>query len=120
MSKIKLLYVDDESINIKLFSLNFKKLYDLYSAISGAEGLKIIESVTIDVIVSDYKMPKMNGLEFLSKAKELNPNIKCFLVSAYMEAEIRHLTLGSTILEGYISKPWKRQNLIDLIAESVT
>jgi len=62
-----ILYVDDEPINLELFEMNFQKRFNVLKALSGAEGLKILESkADISFVVSDMKMPGMSGLEFIT------------------------------------------------------
>ncbi|NPA36972.1 MAG: response regulator, partial [Chlorobi bacterium] len=53
----KLLYIDDEPINLQLFRLNFQKDFDLFLAESGPEGLSILKNHEIPVIITDLKMP---------------------------------------------------------------
>lgn len=115
MKKTSLLYVDDEPINLKLFKLNFDKYFDLHIAESGIEGLQIIEENEISIIISDYKMPEMNGVEFIDEAKKRNTELICFLLSAYKESELKSFTNDSNSIDGFITKPWKRIDVLDRI-----
>jgi CheY-like chemotaxis protein len=82
--KISLLYVDDESINLKLFELNFKSKFRVVTALSGDEGLETLNNdPNISVVISDMRMPKMDGLEFITKAKQSFPNIVCYILTGY-------------------------------------
>ncbi|MBI9069484.1 MAG: response regulator [Salinivirgaceae bacterium] len=119
MKKTPLLYVDDEPINLKLFKLNFDKIFELHVAESGMEALKIIEENDISIIISDYKMPEMNGVEFIGEAKKRKDEFICFLLSAYKESELRSFTIESKNIDGYISKPWKRDDVLNLINKSL-
>ena len=72
--RVKILYVDDEIINLQLFEINFSKNYNVIIADNGFSGLEILENnPDISVVISDMKMPNMNGLEFIKKAKSSNP-----------------------------------------------
>jgi two-component system response regulator (stage 0 sporulation protein F) len=68
---ITILYVDDEQVNLRIFEINFRKRYNVITAVSGEQGLeKLEENGDIIVVVSDMKMPGMNGIEFIKKARE--------------------------------------------------
>ena len=60
-NKINVLYVDDEAINLELFKMAFKNIFDVLTAESGPAGLEIMSKYdTIQVVISDMKMPEMN------------------------------------------------------------
>ena len=72
--KIKILYVDDEQINLKLFIIGMRKNYDVITAENGLIGLEILaKNEDTKIVVSDMRMPKMNGLEFIKEAKRKYP-----------------------------------------------
>ena len=81
-SKITVLYIDDEPINLMLFEEIFSQNYEIITAGSGSEGLKILQSnPLIKVVISDMKMPVMNGIDFNSKAKTEFPDIVYFILT---------------------------------------
>jgi CheY-like chemotaxis protein len=55
------------------------------SAPNGEEGLKLFNSAPFDVVVTDYRMPRMNGAELIQKIRQLNPNIRVILLSGFVE-----------------------------------
>lgn len=108
----KVLFVDDEvnilkSIRRELFDSSFEVLV----AGSGYEGLKILERERIDVVVSDVKMPSMDGIQFLSFVKEKYPKINRIILSGFVEKS----TVVSSIIKGiansYFAKPWNTGTL---------
>ncbi len=111
MDKVKLLYVDDEEINLFLFEEMMGDKYDLVLASSGPEGLKKLrENLDIQVIISDLKMPKMNGLEMIYEAKKIKEELYCFILSGFeMVDEIRR-AMDMNIIIKYFMKPadWDR------------
>lgn len=111
MKKIKLLYVDDEEINLFLFEEMMGDKYDIVLAPNGPEGIqKIKENPDIEVIVSDLKMPIMNGLEMIYEAKKINSDLFCFILSGFeMIDEIRE-AMALKIIIKYFMKPadWDR------------
>jgi CheY-like chemotaxis protein len=54
-------------------------------AVSGEEGLKIFQSGTYDLVVTDYKMPGMTGAELIEKIRRLDPNVRIILLSGFVE-----------------------------------
>lgn len=82
--KVTLLYVDDEPINTMLFEANFYQNYCVLTAESGFKGLnKLKLNPEISGVISDMKMPEMNGIQFIREAKKEYSNIKYFLLSGY-------------------------------------
>ena len=53
---------------------------------TGEEGLKIFEACTFDVVVADYRMPRMNGVELIERIRKVNPQARVILLSGYVEA----------------------------------
>ena len=73
--KPKILYVDDESINLTLFKVSFKSDYMIQTSSSGEEALEILnKNQHFDIIISDQRMPGLTGTEFMIKAKKKSPN----------------------------------------------
>jgi len=111
-----ILYVDDEPINLRLFALNLKRYFNVLTANSAKEGIEILEkNPEICVVVSDMRMPEMNGIDFIKKARENRPDIKYFILTGYdITKEISDALLNNIISE-YFSKPFKSNEIIDII-----
>jgi len=105
--KTTILYVDDEPINLQVFEINFLDKYQVLTAESGLEGLGILKAHTdISVVISDMKMPKMDGLEFVKKAKESNPSIPFFILTGFdVTTEIED-AISKGIVHRYLGKPF--------------
>ncbi len=114
--KPKILYVDDEEINTLLFEINFKKKYTVTTASNGMEGLMVLEkNPHIDIVISDMKMPGLNGIEFLTKAKERFPLKKYFMLTGYeLTSEIQQY-----IDEGLILKCFRKPFNINEIESEI-
>ena len=81
-SKPKVLFVDDEPSILKGFKLNLGRKYDVFTAESGGEGLRVLEEDgPFEVIVSDFAMPGMNGASFLEKVREQNKEVVTMLLT---------------------------------------
>lgn len=104
--KSKILYVEDEKINRMLFDKIFSKKYNVQIAESGGDGLKILqEHNDIPVVVSDLKMPQMDGLEFIGIAKNRHPQIKYFILTGYDLNQDIDDALESNLINQYFMKP---------------
>ncbi len=117
--KINILYVDDELLNLELFKINFENKFNVFTAINGKTGLKVLEEFKqISIVLSDMRMPVMNGLDFIRNAKMIYPELKFFLLTGYeITNEIQDAIAEGYIIQ-YISKPFKMAEIEQAI-ESV-
>ncbi|MCG8516579.1 MAG: response regulator [Pseudomonadales bacterium] len=116
----RLLFVDDEkAILSSLKRLMRRQDYDCYFAEDAQEGLAILEQEHIDLIVSDMRMPGMDGAAFLTEVKQRWPFSVRFLMTGFadMQATINALNHGG--IHRYISKPWDEDGLLEAIQEGL-
>ena len=119
-NNVTLLYVDDEPINLKLFEINFKKKYRVLTAESGLEGLKKLENNTdIIVVISDMRMPGMNGIEFVRKAKEQFVNIAYFILTDFEYNDEISKALEEKIILEYFRKPFNLMQIEQAIEKAI-
>lgn len=112
----KVLYVDDEPLNVQLFRFNFCKKYIVFTAESGIDALKILQSEPeIQVVISDMRMPGMSGLEFIMKAKETFPQIIYYVLTGYAISG----ELGSAVKNGIIKRCFSKPLNIEEIEASM-
>lgn len=109
--KINILYVDDEENNLISFKAVFRLKYKVFTAISAIEGMKILETKPIEIIITDQRMPEMTGIEFLEKVLEVYPEPMRILLTGYadMNAVIDAVNKGKIF--HYLSKPWNEEEL---------
>jgi response regulator RpfG family c-di-GMP phosphodiesterase len=120
-NKITLLYVDDEVLNLTLFKLNFKKEYNVLTAESGEDGLSILkENNLISAVISDMKMPEMNGVEFIRTAKNMFPEIPYFILTGFDINEEIADALNEKVIEKYFRKPFNKREIEDAINETLS
>jgi response regulator RpfG family c-di-GMP phosphodiesterase len=105
---ITILYVDDEDINLFLFERSFQSIYTILTASSGEEGLKKLEEKPNDIIVviSDMRMPGMDGIEFIRKAKAIHKNIAYFILTAFDYSEEINDALKENLINKFFTKPF--------------
>ena len=118
--KIKILYVDDEPINLQLFEINMEDKFNVLLAEDGNEGLEVLDANNdISIIISDMKMPGMNGIEFLEKVKEKYPDKKCFILTGFeITLEIKE-ALDSSLILKYFRKPFNMKEIEGTINSTV-
>jgi two-component system, response regulator, stage 0 sporulation protein F len=109
---IKILYVDDEPINLILFDRIFGKKYAIRAADSGMKGLEILnEDRDVKIVISDMRMPHMNGLQFISKARESHPDLIYFILTGYEISKEITDALEQKIIDRYFQKPFKLEEI---------
>lgn len=109
--KISVLYVDDEENNLFSFKAVFRIKYQVYTAISGDEALKILSEKPVEIIITDQRMPAMTGVEFLEKVIPLYPDPIRLLLTGYadMNAVVDAINKGKIF--HYLTKPWNEEEL---------
>lgn len=104
------LYVDDEENNLTSFRAALRRYYNVFTAVSGEEGMKIISQHDIHVIVTDQRMPGMTGVQFLQNIPDEPDNIRMILTGfSDVEAIIEAINTGQVYR--YITKPWDKDEL---------
>ena len=109
VDNIKILYVDDEPINLELFALTYMGKFDVLTAESGTEGLELLDNNNdIQVVISDLKMPEMNGLEFITLANEKFSNISYLILSGYDKTQQLVDAIENKLIKKYFMKPFDK------------
>ena len=115
----KILVIDDQVSQCKVS----KKLFELYGYFvitrdSPEEGLYILEWENFDVIITDLRMPWMNGAEFCRRIRKIKPNILIYALSGYIDSFDRR-ELGEAGFNGLFSKPIRMELIRDAIEEDL-
>lgn len=117
---ISILYVDDEPMNLMLFKANFKKKFNIITAESGKEGLDQLKlNPNTHVVISDMKMPGMNGIEFIKLAKIDFPNISFFILTGFDITDEISEALDDKLIHRYFRKPFNIKEIETAIHEAV-
>ena len=118
MKFVTILYVDDEPFNLKFFEINFRKKYNVILAESGDDGLEKLKlHPEIKVVISDMKMPGMNGVEFIKKAKNNYPNISYYILTGFDINDEISEALKSKLINKYFRKPFDMVEIEEAIQE---
>lgn len=119
-AKIKVLFVDDEkSILVALRRLCRNTGWDIYTAESGDGGLAIIDEHTIDLVVSDMRMPKMNGAEFLEQVVERSPSTVRILLTGYSEVTATLAAIDKGKIFCHCTKPWDNDEFKEILNQAI-
>ncbi len=110
---LKVLYVDDEPINTTLFKINFKKHFNVILSLSGEEALEKLEAEQdVDVVVSDFRMPGLNGVEFIRKANEKYGKRPSVILTGFDTNDDIEAAMQDGIVNALLNKPMNKDKLI--------
>jgi class 3 adenylate cyclase len=116
-----ILYVDDEENNLNSFRAALRRDYNVFTALSGEEGMEILSKNDIHVVITDQRMPHMTGVQFLQRIPGDQDNIRIILTGfTDMDSIIEAINTGKVYR--YIKKPWDKDELkitIDNAVETV-
>lgn len=116
-----ILLVDDEVNNLQLIKRTLRGRYNILTASEGQEGLDILKE-NIDkicLIISDHKMPVMEGTEFLKRANQIAPDVIKILLTGFTDIEILTEAVNKCNLFQYITKPFDPNELINVVESGV-
>lgn len=118
----RVLIVDDEEIVIGAVQTHLElNGYVVASATSGADALRLCEHNSYDLVILDYIMPTMNGIELLVRIRKLQPHIRSIIISGQIRADVEEKKIGKDLGEWveadlYLHKPISPDKLSDSVA----
>jgi signal transduction histidine kinase len=113
-----LLVVDDEEEILKALKRQFRRNYVVHVANSAEEGLKMMTENPIQVIISDQRMPGMNGAEFFGKVKTEFPDAVRLLLTGYADIQAVIAAINDGNIFRYVTKPWDPVELDTIVREA--
>ena len=119
--EVAILYVDDEEVNLFLFKKNFEGDYPVFVAHSGVLALEILEEQKdkIVVVISDFRMPRMNGIQFINEARKRHDKIIYFMLTGYGQNQEITEALENNIIYECFNKPFPMELLEEKIMEAL-
>jgi len=112
---LNVLFVEDDVESRKEITIILNRFFDnVIEAENGAEGIEKFKKYDIDLVITDINMPKLNGLDMISKIKNINPDIISIILSAHNETDyfINAILLG---VNGFILKPFVLEQFINTL-----
>lgn len=118
----KILIVDDENMVTKTLSmlLGLEGFGHVYTYNNPKDALEYLKNNEVDLIISDFIMPQMNGIDFLESAKKLQKDTSTILLTGYADKENAIRAINEIGIFKYIEKPWDNNNLIINIKNALT
>lgn len=117
---VTMLAVDDEPDILEGFAMLLEENLGVHvvTAPSGAEGLRILARTPVDLVISDYRMPGMDGCAFLESAHRMAPQVPMVMVTAYPDEELerRAFKIG---VSGFLSKALDPEDLVEEIRHAL-
>jgi len=111
MAVNKIMVVDDEKLIVRLLSMSLQSDgYETVKAYNGEEGLALFKKETPDIVITDIKMPGMDGLELLKKIKEHDPNTEVIIVTGHGDIDSTIIALQHGASD-FINKPVRDEAL---------
>jgi len=114
-----ILYVDDEKANLEAFASLFRRKFNIITVSSGRQGLEVMETQAVDLIISDQRMPEMTGIEFLKKVKEKWPNLKSILLTAYTNNDVIKEAVNDVGIYWYVNKPFDATQMEQTMSKAI-
>ena len=120
-SAATIVIVDDEDMvltSLKSF-LSLETEYTVKSFLNPKEALHFIEKNEVDLVLSDYLMPEMDGITFLGEVRKLHPNVPRVILTGYADKENAIKAINEVGLFQYIEKPWDNDDLLIILRNGI-
>ncbi|MDW7692691.1 hybrid sensor histidine kinase/response regulator [Flammeovirgaceae bacterium SG7u.111] len=120
----RILYVDDEIENLDGFSITFLPYYEVLTSTSAKDGLKLLtdalkDDEPISVVISDQRMPEMDGIDFFKEVSDIAPDAIKILLTGYSDFEVITQAINAVSVYKYITKPWDKDELKETIDKAI-
>ncbi|NIR50335.1 response regulator [candidate division KSB1 bacterium] len=111
--RARVLILDDEEMVLTSLSsfLELETDYEVVTFKKGSEALEYVKENRVDLVISDYLMPDMDGITFLGKVKEIDPHSTRIILTGYADKENAIKAINDVGLFQYIEKPWDNEDL---------
>lgn len=114
----RVLCVDDEPNVLRALNWLLQKDFDVTTAASGHDGLKLVREASFDVIISDQRMPEMSGVDFLREARTISPRAMRILLTGYSDMQAILRSVNESEIFRYVNKPWNIADLPKVVAQA--
>lgn len=119
MDKYSILLVDDEEDNLALLYRTLRGAYNLERTTSPLKALEILNEKAFQLVISDHKMPEMDGVEFLKRVQLQHPEVMRILLTAYSDANILIDAINYAKIYRYIKKPYNPEELQLIVSSAL-
>lgn len=120
LARPRVLFVDDEEFVLSAVRRSLRDKFELVTCAAPQEALQLLDGIPpVDVIVSDMRMPEMDGAEFLAAVRDRHPDSVRVLLTGYSDTNSAIDAINKGAIFRYLCKPWDREELVDTIEAAV-
>lgn len=112
------LYVDDEPNNLISFKAAFRRKFIVHTAQSADEGMEVLKNNPVSVVLTDQRMPGVNGVDFLQSVRQEYPETIRILITGYSDIQTVIDAVNQCSIYQYIQKPWNENQLNKVISNA--
>jgi response regulator RpfG family c-di-GMP phosphodiesterase len=107
----RLLFIDDEAINLLGAACLFRRDFEVFTAQSGKEGLKILQSTMVDAVIADQRMPEMKGTELFALLADRDRTGLRLILTGYADDQEIYDAVSAGYVDGVLEKPLNLREL---------
>lgn len=115
----RLLVVDDDEVLLRAFERTFRRVYDIRSASSGPAALLVLAEREVDVLLTDFSMPVMNGIDLLQEVVTRHPAVARLMLTAYADIPEVVALKQQGLVSAVLMKPWSREEVEAAVAQAL-
>ena len=119
MESHTVLLVDDEPTNLKMMERQLTSIFRTITASSGEEALEILQREEVSMLITDQRMPGMSGTELLRKARRIDADIICLLVTSSKDTSTFIDAMLNSGAIGVINKPWSPAGFMETVRDAM-
>lgn len=119
-TKINILFVDDEPVNLLAFKSGFRRDYNVTTETTGKEALERMQEREFQIVISDQRMPDMKGVELLATVADEFPAAVRILLTGFADIEAVIDAINKGKVYSYVTKPWNSEELRQVIENATT
>ena len=121
MAEETVLIVDDEAMVTSALRglLQLETSYRIMTSNSPRDALDIVQRERVDVVIADFMMPDMDGIQFLSKCREVKPVTTRILLTGYADKQNAIRAINQAGLYYYLEKPWNNEQLLIIVRNGI-
>ncbi|AJE22186.1 response regulator [Azotobacter chroococcum] len=108
---IRILFIDDEERILRSLAMQFRRHYEVLTESDPQRALERLQDEPVHIVVCDQRMPKMNGAELLTRAREIAPQTLRILLTGYSDLDAAIEALNGGGIFRYLTKPWDPQEM---------
>ena len=115
----KIMIVDDEPANLRLLERLFRRDYQVISAASGAEALRLLDQHDVALLITDQRMPGMTGIELLKRTAAIRPHMVRIILTGYTDVSALVEAINCGQVYKYVTKPWSNDDLRQTVSRAL-